>query len=244
VYNVIPFLEFKRLSHNKTKDLSSAMNKQIKAWHRANRKMAWGIKKEEFDNIQSPPPLSEDDLSEGFIGVGLFYGFGDDGYGNADPVLSGQVAWQYARKKWWRKTWQCEYIDFDKSDHIRLRLGAPPRPKGFYYAKFQPGIRFQSFTVSQLRKKFNNETGCGPEGIQFLAIINTQFQDLMNVRKIPFMALADYDVAPYGFNDFFDAVQMFCSNEVLGLGIGNVDFNYPVFGIPTIRFQQKTKLLK
>ena len=41
--------------------------------------MAWGIKKEEFDNIQSPPPLSEDDRSEGFIGVGLFYGFGDDG---------------------------------------------------------------------------------------------------------------------------------------------------------------------
>ena len=79
---MIPFLEFKRLSRNKTKDLShviSAMNKQIKAWRRANRKMAWGIKKEEFDNIQSPPPLSEDDRSEGFIDVGLFYGFGDGG---------------------------------------------------------------------------------------------------------------------------------------------------------------------
>jgi len=61
--------------------------------------MAWGIKKEEFDNIQSPPPLSEDYRSKGFIGVSLFYGFGDDGYGNADPVLPGKVAWQYARKK-------------------------------------------------------------------------------------------------------------------------------------------------
>ena len=49
------------------------------------------------------------------------------------------------------------------------------------------------------------------------------------------MAIADYDVAPYGFNDFFDAAQMFCSSEVLGLGIGNVDGNYPLFGTPTMR---------
>jgi len=67
-------------------------------------------------------------------------------------------------------------------------------------------------------------------------------ENMMNDRKIPFMALADYDVAPYGFNDFFDAVQIFCSNEVLGLGIGNVDFNYPLFGIPTIRFQLNSKI--
>ncbi len=58
----------------------------------------------------------------------------------------------------------------------------------------------------------------------------------MNERKIPLMALADYDVAPYGYNDFFDAAQMFCSEGILGLGIGNVDQNYPLFGIPTIRF--------
>jgi hypothetical protein len=29
---------------------------------------------------------------------------------------------------------------------------------------------------------------------------------------------------------------MFCSINTLGLGIGNVDRNYPQFGIPTIRF--------
>jgi len=218
--------------------LTLPIDKQIKAWHKANRKMGWRIKKEEFDRIEAPPSLSESDRNHGFIGVDLFYGFGDDSCGNADSVLSGKVAWKYAQKSWWRKTWQCEYIDFDKSDHIRLRLEAPPRPKGFYYAKFQPGIRFQFFTVSQLRKKFNNETGCGPEGIQFLTITNTHIQDMMNNKEIPFMALGDYDVAPYGFNDFFDAMQMFCNNEVLGLGIGNVDFNYPLFGIPTIILQK------
>jgi hypothetical protein len=58
----------------------------------------------------------------------------------------------------------------------------------------------------------------------------------MTERKIPFMALADYDVAPYGFNDFFDAPQLFCSNNILGLGIGNVDRNYPLFGIPSLCF--------
>jgi len=81
-----------------------SVNKQIKAWHKANHKMRWGIMKEEFDRIDAPPPLSESDINQGFIGAVLFYGFGDDGCGNADPVLSGKLAWEYARKRWWRKT--------------------------------------------------------------------------------------------------------------------------------------------
>ncbi len=211
------------------------IGKQIKSWHKANRKMRWGITRREFDQIEPPPPLTEDDRDQGYIGAALFYGFGDDGSGYSDAVLSGKVAWEYAQKRWWRKTWQCEYIDFNKADHIRLRPGAPRRPKGFYYAKFRPGDKFRSFTVSQARKSFNNETGCGPEGVQLLTITHKHFQELMNERKILLMALADYDVAPYGYNDFFDAAQMFCSEDILGLGIGNVDQNYPLFGIPTIR---------
>ena len=64
----------------------------------------------------------------------------------------------------------------------------------------------------------------------------------MNGREHPFMAFADYDVAPYGYYDFFDAVQMFVSNGVLGLGIGNVDRNYPFFGIPTMKLVQESVL--
>jgi hypothetical protein len=90
-------------------------------------------------------------------------------------------------------------------------------------------------TVSQVRKTMTNFTGWGPEGFQFLSITHSHFANLMNERKIPFMALADYDIAPYGYNDFFDAPQMFCSNNTLGLGIGNVDRNYPLFGIPTLQ---------
>ena len=65
-----------------------------------------------------------------------------------------------------------------------------------------------------------------------LCITQPHFAMQMNERLLPFIALADYDVAPYGYHDFFDAVQMFCSNNTLGLGIGNIDRNYPLFGIP------------
>ncbi len=69
-----------------------------------------------------------------------------------------------------------------------------------------------------------------------LAVTHTYFQKLMNNREMLFMAMADLDVASHGFNDFYDAPQMFCSNDTLGLGIGNIDNRYPNFGIPRIRF--------
>jgi hypothetical protein len=209
---------------------------QINAWRKAAKKMNWQLTEEEFDGIEIPPLLTEDDRRQGFKGAVLFYGFGDDGCGNADAVLSGKVAWEYAVKSRKGKTWQCEYIDFHKPEDIRIRPRAPVRPKGFYYGKILFGEKFVNMTVSQLRKNLGTDTGCGPEGFQFLAVTHPHIADLMTERKLPFMALADYDVAPYGFNDFFDAPQMFCSNNILGLGIGNVDRNYPLFGIPTLRF--------
>ena len=220
----------------KRDELVLTLHEQINAWRKANRKMGWNITSDEFDMPDALPKLSDEDRSKGFIGTALFYGFGDDGEGHAEPVLSGKLAWEYACKRRKGKTWQCEYVDFNKPEDIRLHPGASVRPKGFYLAKIQPGDRFMNLTVSQLRKKLETDTGCGPEGFQFLTITHTHFADLMTERKIPFMALADYDVAPYGFNDFYDAPQIFCSNHILGLGIGNVDRNYPLFGIPTLQF--------
>lgn len=209
---------------------------QIKAWRKANRKMKWGIGEAVFAAIGPTPSLTTRDRSDGFTGVILSHGFGDDGQGNADSVLSGRLAWEYARKKHRGRTWQCRYIEFDKADHFRLRPGARPRPKGFYFSKFRPGDMFLNLTVARYLKNINIDTGCGPEGVQMLAVTHPHLAVLMNERKIAFMAFADYEVAPYGYNDFFDAMQMFCSNNVLGLGIGNVDSNYPMFGIPTLRF--------
>ena len=217
-------------------DLILPMLEQVNAWRKASRKMDWEITDDEFDMLEALPLLSNEDRIQGFMGAVLFYGFGDDDSGNSDAVLSGQLVWEYACKLRKRKTWQCEYVDFNKPEDIRLRPGAPVRPRGFYWAKLHPGERHINMTVSRLRKKLETDTGCGPEGFQLLAVTHTHFADLMTERKLPFMALADYDVAPYGFNDFYDAPQIFCSNHILGLGIGNVDRNYPLFGIPTLRF--------
>lgn len=218
------------------RDLILPMQEQVNAWRKASRKMGWEITADEFERLEALPSLRDEDRVQGFMGTVLFYGFGEDDAGNADAVLSGQLAWEYACKLRKPKTWQCEYVNFNRPQDIRLRPGAPGRPRGFYWAMLQPGERNINMTVSQLRKKLGTDTGCGPEGFQLLAVTHTHFAGLMTERKMPFMALADYDVAPYGFNDFYDAPQIFCSNHILGLGIGNVDRNYPLFGIPTLRF--------
>ncbi len=209
---------------------------QIEFWRRAARKMNWSIGKEEFHSIAAPPRIRDQDRFDGYIDVILSYGFGDNGRGNADPILSGKTAWEYARKHRRGKTWQCQHIHLDNPEYLRLRPDAPARPKGFYFSKIQTGQRFQHLTVSQVLKRLSNDTCFGPEGIQFLTVTHPHFQNLMNERKIPFMALGDYDVAPYGFSDFFDSLQIFCSQDILGLGIGNIDHHYPLFGIPTLRF--------
>jgi len=210
---------------------------QIKFWRKANRRMGWSIGDEEFARVAAlrPVAMTDEDQRQGLVGTALFYGFGNDDSARADAVLSGRLAWEYACKMRKGKTWQCEYVDFSRTQDIRLRPEAPPRPKGFYLAKVHLGKRFIHMTVTQVRKKFTGVTGMGPEGFQFLCISHPHFADLMSDRKMPFIALADYDVAPYGYNDFFDAPQLFCSNNILGLGIGNVDRNYPLFGIPTLR---------
>jgi hypothetical protein len=209
---------------------------QKDAWHRAQRKMKWRIPEEEFTGIGASYTLTEEDREQGFTGVALFRGFGGEGAGHADAVFSGKIAWEYACRRRRRNAWQSPYINFDKPDCFRLRPGAPPRPKGFYFAKIQLGERFQAIAVSYVRKYFISFTGCGPEGLQFLCITHPHFSDLMSERKIPFMVLADYDVAPYGFNDFFDVPQLFSSKGILGLGVGNASRGYPGFGVPTIHF--------
>ena len=65
---------------------------QADVWRKASGKMRWGIREEEFERLIPPPPLTADERVAGFSGTVLFYGFGDDGEGNADAVLSGKEA--------------------------------------------------------------------------------------------------------------------------------------------------------
>lgn len=51
------------------------------------------------------------------------------------------------------------------------------------------------------------------------------------------MTFARVDLSDVWFsNDFYDVSQLFCSNGKLGPGIGNVNRNYPLFGIPILQF--------
>jgi hypothetical protein len=196
--------------------------------------MSWGIRDEEFERIGMLLKSERNETDEGSVGTVLFYGFGDDGSGRADSVLSGRLSWEYASARLKSRVWQSPYINFDKPDAFRLRPGAPPRPRGFYLGDVRIEGKPPGVTVSQSRRHFYSVTGLGPEGFQILCITHTNLPDLMSERKIPFMALADYDVAPYGFNDFIDVPQIFCSNGILGLGIGNADHEYQGFAIPVV----------
>lgn len=219
-----------------TDQLFLPIKEQLRNWRRANRKMKWGIKEDEFKNIEKNSfDLEFDD--QHICGSVLSYGFGDDGCGNADAVLSGRMIWQYAVRKWKHRTWQCQYIEFRKQDYIRLYPQAPQRPKGFYHCTICIPKKVQQYTVAQFRKDSGKKTGLGPEGLQLLIITHPHLQQALNTRKLPCLSFADYDVAPYGHFDFYDAVQMFCSNNTLGLGIGNIDQNYPMFAIPYMQYQ-------
>ena len=214
------------------------LEEQIECWNGANQKMAWGIKGVEFAKLNAAPMpvLTDDDRSSGFNGIAIFYGFGDDGLGNSDSILSGKLAWEYAINCGENKTWQCSYIDFSRPKEIRLRPEAPARPKGFYYGKIHLGHKYQEKSVSQVRQQLNTDTGWGPEGLQLLSITHFHLAELMNKHQIPFMSLADYEVAPRSVDGFFDAPKIFCCDNRLVLGIGNVERNYPLFGIQTLRF--------
>jgi hypothetical protein len=219
------------LFFGRTKRVFLPVDDQIRNWRRANRKMRWGIDSAEFD-VLNHHPLHLEYQNNYFCGTVLSYGFGDDGAGNADAVLSGRITWQYATRSWRRRTWQCQYLDFTKPDFIRLDPESQPRPKGFYWCRICiPKIALQC-TVAQFRRNRDARTGLGPEGLQLLIITHPHLQDALNERRLPCLVFADYDVAPHGFYDFYDAVQMFCSNGTLCLGIGNIDCNYPLFAIP------------
>lgn len=212
------------------KDRLLPVKHQLKHWRRANRRMGWGINASEFSAVETDADHLPSAVAEALEGIILCYGFGNDGQNNADAVLSGKFAWQYAQRRWRKNTWQCRYIDFDQPDRIRIYPNAPARPSGFYLARVSLPRNAQPMTVDRFRRSC--PPGMGPEGLQMLCITNPHLKDLMNQRRLAFIALADYDVAPYGYEDFFDAMQMFCSNDTLGLGIGNTARDYPMFAIP------------
>ena len=90
---------FRKYARDDPTDFIRPFVEQVKSWKKANRKMNWGIADASFAAVGQPPALTPEDRADGFIGSILSYGFGDDGRGHADAVLSGRTAWAYARRK-------------------------------------------------------------------------------------------------------------------------------------------------
>ncbi|MCB2194172.1 MAG: hypothetical protein KQI62_21535 [Deltaproteobacteria bacterium] len=208
---------------------------QLRAWRWANLRHAWGIGAAEFASVPPPPSLGPAERELSLETALLCYGFGP-GPGAADAALSGLRAWERALARWRWETWQCRYVDLADPKRIRLRPGAPPRPRGFYWVLFRPGGDLADTPVERLLRGGlpPGLTGSGPEALQMVAVTHPHLARIMEQGRLNFMALADYEVAPYGFGDFCEAPQLFCNQGTLGLGVGNVAGVYPRFGIPLV----------
>jgi hypothetical protein len=209
---------------------------QLRAWRWANRRQGWGIAAAEFAAVLPPPSLGPAERELGLRAALLCYGFGP-GPDAADAVLSGRLAWERARARWRWRTWQCQYVDLNDPQRIRPRPGAPQRPRGFYWALFRPGGELADTPVQRLLRAGlpPGLTGAGPEALQMMAVTHPHLGRAMERGRLNFMALADFEVAPYGFGDFCEAPRLFFSQGTLGLGVGNLAGVYPRFGIPLLR---------
>lgn len=210
---------------------------QISAWLDACNRGNFGISLPEFDAIPDPSELTYQDILDGFVGVGLFYGFGGEG-DHSDMVLSGKIAWEYAASQC--ETWKWDSVNFDDPRYLNPRDGVHPRPKGFYWKKIQLGHVYQSKSVREVRNDLPTiDWGMGPEGIQLLAITHPHYVEQMNGRDVPFIDLPDYVVAPGVDGDFYHYYTPHLSfargDGRLRLGAGSVDNGGSQFGSGSLR---------
>lgn len=174
-------------------------DRQIAAWSRANRKFGrYKIPKSAFRAVEalSVPNLTPADMSDGYVGAVLCYGFG----GNdtvSDMVLSGKVPWEYIASQ--RATWKWPQVNFDDRRFLREFIGKhSERPVGFYWKLIQLGHAFQSKPVASTRNLImSTDWGMGPEGIQFF-LTHPHYAEQMDGTTNPFMDLSDYEVSSGG----------------------------------------------
>jgi len=172
----------------------------------------------------------------------LFFGFGDDGKGNADPILTGHIFVTYLSEKYPNE--KSRFVDFyppppdpARFDFYRpkmkMRDGAADRPQGFYVKALLPGdaeggigMTHKALSPADIRKL--SPWGWGPEGFQFLAIHEGYVQRLTD-KKAPAFVLGDYAIAPYGGNEYYSAPILGAVRGRLEIGITNVRDNIPKY---------------
>jgi len=172
----------------------------------------------------------------------LFYGFGDDGEGNADSFLSGHLFLTYLTQKYPNE--RSPYVNFYPSPpdpahfdfyrpKTKLREGASVRPKGFYVKSLLPrdaeagiGATYSEKSPADVRKL--SSWGWGPEGFQFLAIHEGYVKRILE-KQVPTFVLGDYAIAPYGGSEFYSAPLLGPCRGRLEIGATNVRDNIPKY---------------
>lgn len=172
----------------------------------------------------------------------LFFGFGDDGNGNADPFLSGHLFVNYLVQKYPCEKWR--FIDFYPAPpdpmrfdfyrpKIKMRDGAAARPKGFYVKQilendYLNGIGTEHKALSPADVRKLSPWGWGFEGFEFLALEDA-YVGLILKKDVGAFILSDYSVSPYGTTDFSSTMLVGHSRGKLELGMTNVRDNIPKF---------------
>jgi len=172
----------------------------------------------------------------------LFFGFGDNGKGQADPFMTGHIFATYLAEKYPHE--RSRFVDFyppppdpARFDFYRpktkMRDGTADRPKGFYTKALLPGdaeggigATHKALSPADVRKL--SPWGWGPEGFQFLAIHAAYVQRLLE-KKAPAFVLGDYAIAPYGGNEYYSAPTLGAVRGRLEIGVTNVRDNIPKY---------------
>lgn len=168
----------------------------------------------------------------------IFYGFGDNGKGQADPFLSGHIFLTYLTGKYPNE--KSRFVDFYPSPpdklrfdfyrpKIKMRDGAADRPKGFYIKELLPkdfeegiGATYPAISPGEVHKL--SAWGWGPEGFQFLAV-EEGYAKLVVDRQVPMFVLADYTLSPHGDNDYYSTPFLGSCRERLEIGTTNLRDN-------------------
>lgn len=215
---------------------------QLEKWHTLNEWLKKAFPKEVISE-QSFKDAEQKLALEGLDSQSrLFFGFGDDGNGNADPFLSGHLFVNYLVQKYPCEKWR--FIDFYPAPpdpmrfdfyrpKIKMRDGAANRPKGFYVKQILEkdyldgiGTAHKALSPADVRKL--SPSGWGFEGFQFLAL-EEAYVALILAKKVTAFILSDYAVSPYGTTDFSSTMVVGHSRGKLELGMTNVRDNIAKF---------------
>lgn len=213
-------------------NIYSSPEKQLQKWRELND---WIKKQFSKDAIPEEAFKEIEPKLKGLTSKSrLFYGFGDNGQGQADPFLTGHLFATYLTGK--HHLDKSRFVDFyptppDPSrfdfyrPKIKMRDGAAARPKGFYIKELLPkdyeeglGSTYKDQSPNDIRK--HSTWGIGPEGFEFLAI-EEAYLPLLEEKKVPVYVLGDYTVSPYGEGDFSSTMFIGAAREKVEIGCTN-----------------------